>query len=137
MQNSIIYSRRDQTPSQTSPYGFMDYIYKYSNEDQSTGKFLDDLVGGSSSGYGHTKSCGINLAILVTALAGIAAMAYVLYTKITMKGRKRKKRELLNLSKNWDDHTLHDLSDIVFGGNTRLFYNTKGLICMKVKLKYG
>ena len=126
MENQMIYSRSDQIPSQTSSASFMDYIYKYShNEDQSTGKFLDDLVGGSSSGYGHTKSCGINLAILVTALSAIAAMAYVLYTKITMKGRRRKKRELLNLSKNWDDYSLHDLSDIVLGGMNKLTMNER------------
>ena len=85
----VRYSRGDQMVSESSP---LDYIYKFSRQDKPEAKFLDDLFGGSSSGYGHVKSCGIDLAILTTALAALGAMAFVLYSKITMnKGRKRKR----------------------------------------------
>ena len=51
-----------------------------------------DLEGSLSSGYGgYYCDNGINLAILVLTLAGLAAMFYVLYTKITMLvGRRRR-----------------------------------------------
>ena len=77
-------------------------------------KIAGDLFGTYSSGYGHTKSCGINLAILTITLAALAAMAYVLYTKITMAGRRRRRRELL--LDNWEDLISIDLSEMVLDG---------------------
>ena len=116
----INYSRGDQIASEASPYGFMDYIYKYSKQDKPEGKTLfDDLLGGSSSGYGHVKSCGIDLAILTTALAAIAAMAFVLYSKITMNGgKRRKKRDSFEISflENWDNNYLEDLREMLLTG---------------------
>ena len=106
-----------------------DYIYKYSSEDTASGKTFDDLFGGSSSGYGHVKSCGINLAILVTALAGLAAMAFVLYQKVTMAmGRRRKKREFMD---NLKDTTLSDLTDIMLSGRT-IFIKQECLFCTRM-----
>ena len=46
----------------------------------------------SSSGYGCDN--GISLGLLLTAALGIAVMFYTLYTKITMAGRRRRKRSL-------------------------------------------
>ena len=116
----IHYSRGDQIASEASPFGFMDYIYKYSKQDKPEGKTLfDDLLGGSSSGYGHVKSCGIDLAILTTALAALAAMAFVLYSKITMNmGKRRKRREFLEISfvENWDSKYLDDLREMILTG---------------------
>ena len=120
MDNSPInFSRGDQIASESSPLGFMDYIYKYSKQDKPEAKFLDDLFGGGSSGYGHVKSCGIDLAILTTALAALGAMAFVLYSKITMnKGRRRKRRELFKVStvEKWDYNYLLYLREMFLSG---------------------
>jgi hypothetical protein len=128
MENLITYSEGDEM--QSEPSKWTDYIYKYSGEDAASGKTFDDLFGGSSSGYGHVKSCGINLAILVTALAGLAAMAFVLYQKITMAmvGRRRKKRELMD---NLKDTTLSDLADIMLSGRT-MFIKQECFFCTRM-----
>ena len=68
----------------------------------------------------------INLAILVTAFAGLAAMAFVLYQKVTMAmGRRRKKREFMD---NLKDTTLSDLTDIMLSGRT-IFIKQECLFC--------
>ena len=112
----VRYSKGDQMASEASP---LDYIYKFSRQDKPEAKFLDDLFGGSSSGYGHVKSCGIDLAILTTALAALGAMAFVLYSKITMnKGRKRKRRDLYKVTsvENWDYRYFLDLREMLLTG---------------------
>ena len=55
-------------------------------------KEATDSEGSLSSGYGgYYCDNGVNIAILALTLAGLAAMFYVLYTKITMLvGRKRR-----------------------------------------------
>ena len=57
-----------------------------------------DNVGSLSSGYGgYYCDNGINIAILALTLAGLAAMFWILYTKITMLvGRKRRHAEVYN-----------------------------------------
>ena len=105
----------EQTMLESSPSRFMYKNSPKGDESRRTyTKIAGDLFGTYSSGYGHTKSCGINLAILTITLAALAAMAYVLYTKITMAGRRRRRRELL--LENWDDLISVDLSNIVLDG---------------------
>ena len=57
-----------------------------------------DNEGSLSSGYGgYYCDNGINIAILALTLAGLAAMFWILYTKITMLvGRKRRHAEEYN-----------------------------------------
>ena len=113
-----------QSVPQSSLLDLMGTVFEDSKKDGATAKFLDDLVGDSSSGYGHTKSCGINLAILVTALAGIAAMAFVLYSKITMnKGRRKKRNFSFNdpLINAWDIVTLYNIEAIILGGRLKFY----------------
>ena len=113
--NPMPFTSGEQTMLESSPSRFM---YKNSPKGDETRrtytKIAGDLFGTYSSGYGHTKSCGINLAILTITLAALAAMAYVLYTKITMAGRRRRRRELS--LENWDDLISIDLSEIVLDG---------------------
>ena len=123
----IRYTRNVQRASRLSSDGLMDNLFYSSKKDKVTGKIFDDLVAGGSSGYGYTKSCGINLAILATALAGIGAMAYVLYSKITMNGGRRKKRsDLFNelLIEKWDGSTLHNIEVTIISGMPK-FINLK------------
>ena len=46
---------------------------------------------GSYSGH-HKCDNGISICLLVTTLAGIAILYFILFTRITMAGRRRKKR---------------------------------------------
>ena len=61
-------------------------------------KEASDSEASLSSGYGdHYCDNGVNVAILALTLAGLAAMFYVLYTKITMLvGRRRRHAEDYN-----------------------------------------
>ena len=111
----MVLTSGEQTMLESSPSRFMYKNSPKGDESRRTyTKIAGDLFGTYSSGYGHTKSCGINLAILTITLAALAAMAYVLYTKITMAGRRRRRRELL--LDNWDDLISIDLSEIVLDG---------------------
>ena len=50
-----------------------------------------DLLG-SYDGH-HKCDNGISICLLVTTLAGIATLYFILFTRITMAGRRRKKRD--------------------------------------------
>ena len=76
--------------SSSSPLGF-DSLF-FSNKPNRKHEPQDSIVS-SSSGYGYYCDNGINIALLITTLAGIAVMFYVLYTKLTMQAGRRKKKE--------------------------------------------
>ena len=52
-----------------------------------------DLHGSYSGGKNECDE-GISLAILIATLAGIAVLAFTLYTKVTMAGRRRREGEM-------------------------------------------
>ena len=86
---------------------------------------LDDNDASLSSGYGgYYCDNGINLAILILTLAGLAAMFWTLYTKITMLvGRRRRDVGLYNTPVQKPPYTytfnLEDLvSEIYWGRKT-------------------
>ena len=110
------YSSFQQGGSQTSPLAAIGNLFGYRQDATASSKTLDGLLGSSSSGYGHTKSCGISLALLVTALAGIATMAYTLYTKITKGRRKRSVSSLgFYFMSEWNDILIH-VEEYIVGG---------------------
>ena len=62
---------------------------------QSRVAVVSQQYGSYSGGHGHHKQCdnGISLAILLTTLAGIGTLFFILFTRITMfTGRRRRKR---------------------------------------------
>lgn len=72
-------------------------------------------IHGSYSGGGKTQCDeGISLAILIATLAGIAVLAFTLYTKITMIERRRRETETVETS-------LVKLSNSLLFGTTRYF----------------
>ena len=79
-------------------------------------------IHGSYSGGGKNECDeGISLAILVATLAGIGVLAYTLFTKITMIGRRRRETETGNTS-------LANLSNsLLFGTKTYFFCNPQHL----------
>ena len=79
-------------------------------------KEADDSEGSLSSGYGgYYCDNGVNIAILALTLAGLAAMFYVLYTKITMLvGRKRRSAEKYNSPvKEFPYNYTYNIDDII------------------------
>ena len=84
----------------------------------------------SSSGYGCDN--GISLGLLLTAALGIAVMFYTLYTKITMAGRRRRKRsprESSEIEENMEiieeevdplPYMIDHMTDLFFSGQYRL-----------------
>jgi len=76
---------------------------------------------GHSAGYGE-EYCdnGVSLALLLTALLGVAVMFYVLYTKITKAGRRRKRStdELNDLEEKMNPilTAMDNFEDIVYAG---------------------
>jgi hypothetical protein len=73
--------------------------------------------GSHSSGYEKCDN-GISIGLLLTAALGIAVMFYTLYTKITMAGRRRKRRsEELEEDINPLRFTLDHITDFAFSGN--------------------
>ncbi len=84
---------------------------------------LAGLLGAASGGYGSYSSgydeCdnGISIGLLLTAALGIAVMFYTLYTKITMAGRRRKKRsDEIAEDVNPIPFVLSNILDFVFSG---------------------
>ena len=90
-------------------------------------KDATDNEGSLSSGYGgYYCDNGVNIAILALTLAGLAAMFYVLYTKITMLvGRKRRHAEDYNspVQKLPYSYTynINDIMSEIYWGMTKLF----------------
>lgn len=70
------------------------------------------------SDYGHHGyyecDTGINIAALAATLAGIAALGFILYTKITMAGRRRRKRDHSDFF--FDMEILPNFSELVLHG---------------------
>jgi hypothetical protein len=98
-------------------------------------------VGAASSGYGSYSGnhasysggdeyCdnGISIALLLTALLGIAVMFYVLYTKIT-KGRRRRRstEELDTLEENMNPiwFAMEHFQDFVYSGMSTIFFYSR------------
>ena len=90
-------------------------------------KEAEDNEGSLSSGYGgYYCDNGVNIAILALTLAGLAAMFYVLYTKITMLvGRRRRHAEDYNSPVQELPYTytynLADIMNEIFWGMTKLY----------------
>ena len=94
-------------------------------------KKASDNDGSQTSGYGdHYCDNGVNIAILALTLAGLAAMFYVLYTKITMLVGRRRRRHaedynspVQNLPYTYTYNMDEIISDI-YWGMMKLFPNT-------------
>ena len=89
----LIMLRRNGFPDQrqllsgSTKYGLWSLLHSNSRQ-------TDDIIGSPSNSYGYYCDNGINIALLVTVLAGLATMFYILYTKITMlTGRKKRSVE--------------------------------------------
>jgi hypothetical protein len=79
---------------------------------------------GHSASYSGEEYCdnGISLALLLTALLGVAVMFYVLYTKITKAGRRRKRstEELNDLEENMNPvlSAVENIEDLIYAGTS-------------------
>lgn len=79
---------------------------------------------GHSASYSGDEYCdnGVSLALLLTALLGVAVMFYVLYTKITKAGRRKKRstKELNDLEEEMNPvlSAVENIEDIVYAGTT-------------------
>lgn len=105
---------------------------------------------GSLSGHGGYVDCeGVDIGLLLTAVLGIGAAFFALFTKITMIGR-RKKRDLLDQSSSSSSDLvntlINELHGVLYGGNALslslgVFFYTVDLcsvrICGFISLRRG
>ena len=105
-------------------------------------KEATDNEGSLSSGYGgYYCDNGVNIAILALTLAGLAAMFYVLYTKITMLvGRRRRHAEDYNSPVQELPYTytynINDIMSEIYWGMTKLFKDINLHTYFKLNTKF-
>ena len=79
-------------------------------------------VYGSYGGHGYHKDCdnGISIALLLTAVLGLAVGFFTLFTKITMAmgGRRRRGITLGEKAEGWGA-LIENLQDVIYGGTIK------------------
>ena len=113
---------------------------------QSRVAVVSQQYGSYSGGHGHHKQCdnGISLAILLTTLAGIGTLFFILFTRITMApGRRRRRRKRGSSFEDYDpdawdmvDEELgfldtDGISDIIFGGTSPVVFTASVIACFQ------
>ena len=105
-------------------YESYDY-YGVSSDDDPLTAASDQL--GSYDGH-HKCDNGVSICLTLTTLAGIGVLYYILFTRITMAGRRRRRKRRKRGSSGPDDDAWHQVSeglrlldsdsvvDFIFGG---------------------
>ena len=91
-------------------------------------KEVDDNFGSPSYGHDHYCDNGINMGLLCLALAGMGTMFWVLWTKVTMLGRRKKRSSMWHL-----EYNVEQLFSLVNYGRISNLHNTSEPNCLNNK----